>query len=301
MNNYIPPNLPVYIEDEDQLTPAVVLPALVVHPLGLDAEVIPAPKAVPSLSLIDFLWENKIKIAVSIFVVFFFSYTVVAAFGFLPESLMPTPDKNKVKENTIEVSSIQIEAVAETPIVVATPTPKKIVTAPKKAAAVTTTVQPSTTVAPVVKGQDPIRVIINKIGVDTIVSNPASTKPATLDEYLKRGAVRYAGSAGLGGGNTFIFAHSTNHAVVVNQAYKAFNNFDKLVAGDMVTVYSIDRVYTYKVERVRLALADELYVDLSTHANMITLSTCNTFGKKEERYVVEASFVSSAPIVENTI
>ena len=40
-------------------------------------------------------------------------------------------------------------------------------------------------------GEAPVRIVIDKIGVDSIISNPNTTNIATLDEYLKQGAVRY--------------------------------------------------------------------------------------------------------------
>lgn len=149
--------------------------------------------------------------------------------------------------------------------------------------------------------QSPVRIIISSIGVDAPVSNPKSDSVDVLDEYLQEGAVRYPGSADLGRGNTYIFGHSTNHAVVINQAYKTFDNFDKLSPGDMITVDSIDRAYLYKVESVRLTSAGEAFVSFTTKENMLTLSTCDTFAATSARWVVEASFVSSAPINNQTI
>jgi LPXTG-site transpeptidase (sortase) family protein len=65
------------------------------------------------------------------------------------------------------------------------------------------------------------------------------------------------------------------------------------VKGDTILVYSDKHVYTYKVNGVKLANSDDVLVDFSVKKNMLTLSTCNTFGQKQERYVVEADFVGS--------
>lgn len=137
----------------------------------------------------------------------------------------------------------------------------------------------------------PTRIVIDKIGVDTTVSNPNTTNVATLDEYLKQGAVRYPGSGLIGAGNMFIFAHSTGLAVVRNQAYKTFNGLKDLKSGDLIKVYSASRIYTYQVTSVVLVNKDQALVTFDFNKNMLTLSTCNTFGAKGERYVVEADYI----------
>jgi sortase (surface protein transpeptidase) len=99
-------------------------------------------------------------------------------------------------------------------------------------------------------GEEPVRIIINKIGVDATVANPNTTNAATLDDYLLQGAVRYPGSGLLGAGNVFMFGHSTGIKVVQNQAFKTFNGLRNLIKGDEIKVYSANKVYIYKVTRV---------------------------------------------------
>ncbi len=140
-------------------------------------------------------------------------------------------------------------------------------------------------------GENPTRIVIDKIGVDVTISNPNPTNVTTLDEYLKQGAVRYPGSGLLGSGNMFLFAHSTGIKVVNNQAYKAFNGLKNLTAGDIIKVYGKNKVYQYKVTSVVLVDQTRALVEFNNTNNMLTLSTCNTFGAKSERYVVEADFI----------
>jgi LPXTG-site transpeptidase (sortase) family protein len=137
----------------------------------------------------------------------------------------------------------------------------------------------------------PTRIVIDKIGVDALVSNPNTTNVSTLDDYLAQGAVRYPGSGLIGRGNMFIFGHSTGLAVVRNQAYKTFNGLKNLQVGDIIKVYGSSGVYTYQVTSVTLVDASQALVELGGDKNMLTLSTCNTFGQKQERYVVTASFI----------
>ena len=139
-------------------------------------------------------------------------------------------------------------------------------------------------------GETPTLLVIPEVGISIAVENPKSADNAVLNEYLARGAVHYPGSADLGVGNVFIFGHSSNWAVVQNKAYKALNGIEKLKRGDTIYVDSDTYRYVYEVTRVRLATADEAYVDFSISENMLTLSTCDIFGARQNRFVAEAIF-----------
>lgn len=149
---------------------------------------------------------------------------------------------------------------------------------------------------PDAKGEEPVRITIASIGVDAPVANPASTNTEVLDAALTHGAVRWPGSGLAGEGNMFLFGHSTGFKVVNNQAYKTFNNIKTLQKGDSITVFSKDKQYLYEVDSVTLVDADKALVELGGTKKMLTLSTCNTFGEKQERHVVVAHFVSAQAI-----
>jgi LPXTG-site transpeptidase (sortase) family protein len=142
-------------------------------------------------------------------------------------------------------------------------------------------------------GEAPLKIQIPKIGVNAEVYNPATTTVSILDNYLLKGAVHYPGSSLLGGeGNVFIFGHSTGFAIVNNQAFKTFNNLKNLKQGDLINVSSDKNVFVYKVLSVKLIGAEKELIEFNTTGKKLTLSTCNTFGAKSERYVVEADFVT---------
>lgn len=136
----------------------------------------------------------------------------------------------------------------------------------------------------------PQKIEIPKIGVSSIIYTPQSIDVATLDSNLAKGAVYYPGSGTLQGGNMFLFGHSTNWKVVNNQAYKTFNNLDKLGKGDEVKITSNGKVYVYEVTGVRRASQDDVLIDFTKGDRMLTISTCDTFGRKQDRWVVEANF-----------
>ena len=134
----------------------------------------------------------------------------------------------------------------------------------------------------------PDHISIDKIGVDSIIEQPDSQNVAILDESLKKGAVHYPGSGGVESGNIFLFGHSTNWKVVQNQAYKTFNDLNELENGDEIVLEADGVDYIYKVDNVKLVDESDALVDLSTTEQKLTISTCNSFGAKQERWVVEA-------------
>jgi LPXTG-site transpeptidase (sortase) family protein len=136
----------------------------------------------------------------------------------------------------------------------------------------------------------PDRIVINKVGVDTTVEQPQTRDVNALDQYLTRGAVYYPGSGTVEQGNMFVFGHSTGFQVVQNQAYKTFNGIEDLVRGDEITVEADGKVYIYRVESVKLLSEDDALITFDNSERRLTLSTCNTFGSKQERWVVEAEF-----------
>lgn len=140
--------------------------------------------------------------------------------------------------------------------------------------------------------EDPIRLVIPTIALDTVVVNPKNTNHEVLDAELQKGAVHYPGSGYPGSGNMFLFGHSTGFSVVQNQAYKVFNKLKNLKQGDEITVYGKVGVYTYRVTSVKKAPKESVLVTFDTKKNMITLSTCDSFGKRTDRYVVEGDLIS---------
>lgn len=148
----------------------------------------------------------------------------------------------------------------------------------------------SDNVEPVVNSNlsKPSRIIIPSVGIDSVVLQPESPQIDILDKALQSGAVYYPGSGFVEQGNMFIFGHSSRLPVVVNQAYKTFNDIEKSQIGDEIYIYSGGKKYTYVVERVYQADAESAFIDLSRSGRRLTISTCNSFGSKTDRWVVDA-------------
>ena len=143
----------------------------------------------------------------------------------------------------------------------------------------------------------PVRIVADSIQLDANVLNPESRAVADLDKALLGGVVRYPGSGRLSdNSNTLIFGHSSYLPVIHNAAFKIFNEIKDLKAGEVIRVYSEKREYVYRVESVKHVSSEDALVTFTKGEKKLTLSTCDSFGKKTDRFVVEASFVGSYPI-----
>ena len=187
-------------------------------------------------------------------VIFLMTYTLLALLGFVPEQFKFVSTKAPVVERQYQNEDVLV-----------TPSEKD-------------------------DNLIPTKIEIPKIGVSSLINTPNAIDVATLDAALTKGAVYYPGSGTLQGGNMFLFGHSTNWSVVNNQAYKTFNDLNKLKAGDEITLTSGGTQYVYVVRTVELASEDDALVQFASEGRMLTISTCDTFGRKQDRWVVEAEF-----------
>jgi len=137
----------------------------------------------------------------------------------------------------------------------------------------------------------PTRIVIGKIGTDQPIKNPETASVEILNENLLEGVVRYPESGFLGEDkNIFLFGHSTGLKNVKNPAFTAFNNLDNLAVGDEILLESTRHIYIYRVISVREAKASDIKVSFEEGQSKLTLTTCNVFGEKEDRFIVEALF-----------
>jgi LPXTG-site transpeptidase (sortase) family protein len=135
----------------------------------------------------------------------------------------------------------------------------------------------------------PVRIVAGAIGLDAPVVNPAGTDIEILDKALLKGAVRYPTSARLGeNGTILLFGHSSYLPFVSNRFYKTFNNIQKLQVGEVISVYSGATEYRYRVTGLEQANAMSDSVSLPQDGKYLKLVTCNTFAKKEDRFIVTA-------------
>ena len=155
----------------------------------------------------------------------------------------------------------------------------------------------SKTVDTKIEYEYPTRISISSVATDGVIVNPNSPNVDILDNALTQGAVRYPGSGLPGIGNMFIFGHSTGFKIVQNKSFKIFNNIQNVKAGDEINVYTDKNVYIYKAISVEEVNKDETLVEFNTKGPaMLTLSTCDSFGSKSDRFVVKAVFDKVQPL-----
>jgi LPXTG-site transpeptidase (sortase) family protein len=238
---------------------------------------------------------NKLRFFLSFFVIVLLSYSVLFAIDFIPE---PISAESKAKASALSEVKASVKSiinringglvvennsdnVAEEPA--KTGTMRVVIPEEKEAPVVNVNVDPN-----------PKKIIFDSLDNKTVtVLNPTSRAIADLDEALLSGVVRHPDSADfVNTGNIFILGHSSYLPTVFNKNFQAFNEIQSLTWGDTIRLQSGDTEYVYQVDRVYKASANTLEVPNSRGTAKLTLATCNSFGSKDDRFIVEASLVS---------
>lgn len=215
-------------------------------------------------SIIGRIWEQKM-IFVLVFVgVFTVSYGILYAIDFVPE---PIDEKEGVLE-AVEATVVN-EAEEMPSIAPFDPTPN--------------------------------RIIIDKLDREVEILNPATSDIEELDEALLSGVVRHPDSADFTeDGTMFLLGHSSYLPTVFNRNFQAFNGIEDLVWGDRIRVQSNNIEYVYRVDIVYEAKASEAEIEIVTGEPRLALATCDSFGSKDDRFVVEATLIDSYSIGEKS-
>lgn len=139
----------------------------------------------------------------------------------------------------------------------------------------------------------PVRIVFDSLDREVEVFNPTSSDVAELDKALLSGVVRHPDSADfLNIGTIFLLGHSSYLPNVMNKNFQAFNGIQKLKWGDTIRLYSDDTEYIYTVDKVYETKASDAEVPMQYKEAKLILATCNSFGTKDDRFVVEASLVA---------
>lgn len=144
----------------------------------------------------------------------------------------------------------------------------------------------------------PIKIIFDTLdNKEVTILNPETDSIAALDTALLSGVVRHPGSADFKNtGTILILGHSSYLPVVRNKNFQAFNGIQKLVWGDTIRLHSNDTEYVYSVDRVYEAKASDAEIAIAKGVAKLTLATCDSFGSKDDRFVVEATLIDSHPL-----
>ncbi len=152
-----------------------------------------------------------------------------------------------------------------------------------------------TKTAPIpVTGEVPLTINIPSLGITAKIESPGPASVEVLDTALKKGPVYYSGSGFPGIRNMLIFGHSTGFSIVNNQAYKVFNTIKNGKVGETIYIRSVSGISTYRITGVRRVSKYNTWIRFNSEKPMLTLATCDSFGKASDRWVLEADFVSFA-------
>jgi LPXTG-site transpeptidase (sortase) family protein len=94
----------------------------------------------------------------------------------------------------------------------------------------------------------------------------------------------------------FLLGHSSYLPTVNNKNFQALNGIQKLEWGDTIRVQSEETEYLYRVQKVYEVKASAASADIEWGKAKIILVTCNSFGSKDDRFVVEGYLIKSYPI-----
>lgn len=150
---------------------------------------------------------------------------------------------------------------------------------------------PAIVKTPTVKAEAPMFLEIPGYNVNANIESPRSVQVEVLDAALGRGAVYYPGSGYPGSNNTLIFGHSTTFKVVRNKAYQIFNNIKNVPPGTLIYVRTQSVVHIYRTRKVERVSKYSAWIEFKSDNPILTLATCDGFGKASDRWVLTADYV----------
>jgi len=210
--------------------------------------------------------RNKKPFFVVFFVIVLASYALLYTVDFIPEPVTQPVSQQEEDNEVVEVTTIVQEEAVEVESLAA-------------------------------RSPLPTRIIFDRLDKKIAVLNPQSRDVSELDAALLSGVVRHPDSATLTEeGNVFILGHSSYLPNVFNKNFQAFNGIQDLQWGDIIRVQSEDSEYVYRVQRVYEAKASEVVVPPTPGKAQLTLATCDSFGSKDDRFIVEAHLIETKPL-----
>jgi len=220
--------------------------------------------------------EHKWSFLAAFFAFFTISYAILVVVDFIPE---PITDENADEASFME-SAIALEPVADFD-------PFRDTIEFDEAGE-----------AKIVKvGEETVSLTIPSLNRTVRTITPASSSLADLDTALLSGVVRHPDSAKLGEeGNVVILGHSSYLPNVFNRNFQALNGTQDLEWGDTITVDSLTMRHTYMVKNVYKVKASEAVIPTVGVGQRLTLVTCNSFATADDRFIIEADWLSSEPV-----
>jgi LPXTG-site transpeptidase (sortase) family protein len=76
-----------------------------------------------------------------------------------------------------------------------------------------------------------------------------------------------------------------------DNSIQIFNNLKNVPVGTLVYVKTEDAVHIYKTTKVERVSKYSTWIQFKSEKPMLTLATCDSFGKASDRWVLEAEYV----------
>jgi LPXTG-site transpeptidase (sortase) family protein len=132
--------------------------------------------------------------------------------------------------------------------------------------------------------------IIPKINANSkVIKNVDPFNSKVYQKALTQGVAHASGSATPDkSGNVFIFAHSAGNWYQANQYNAVFYLLNKLVKGDIITIYYQKKPYNYVVDQIKFVNPNEINYLSNNLPNQLTLMTCWPPGTTLKRLIVIA-------------
>ena len=121
------------------------------------------------------------------------------------------------------------------------------------------------------------------------ISKTVNIFQGTDAKSLSRGAGHYLGS---------VLPGVKDNSVIAGHRDTVFSSLGKVKLGAKIVITTVDGVFTYQVNRIRIVDASDRTVIVPTELATLTLSTCypfNFIGSAPKRYIVIAEIFKSQP------
>lgn len=140
--------------------------------------------------------------------------------------------------------------------------------------------------------------IIPKIKVFTpVIADVDGYDQKQYRDALKKGVAHFKSTAKPdGGGNVFIFGHSTDWQLVEGNYQAIFKDLPALQKNDDIVLQYKQKKYFYKVIYSKITVYDDMTWIEQNDQNVVTLMTCYPVGSNEKRIIVRGKLYQTSEL-----
>jgi len=139
-------------------------------------------------------------------------------------------------------------------------------------------------------------IVIDKIEAVAAIVKDIDPYNSQIYQLALRDGVAHARGTGVpgGGGNIFLFAHSSEDLLTAERYNSVFYLMHHLNGGDLIKVWYQKKEYHYLVkEKLSVSPTDTKYLTVKAPSEQLTLMTCWPPGTTLKRLIIVAELVSS--------